>query len=72
MPNCSERNRNAQRSRYYAKHRKYAKNSGKRWSAEDEREITRHSVCDVRLSHKLGRSVQAIQIRRCRIQQEEQ
>lgn len=70
--------------RYYERHpeararsrqRNYAKtqggpNTGKLWtSAEDER-VLAHDITDRELSAELGRSVQAIQVRRVRLTQE--
>lgn len=72
MPTRVRNTRSAQRSRYYAKHRKHAKNAYQRWTADEERGVMERSECDVKLSLKLGRSVQAIQEKRCKINQEEQ
>lgn len=48
-----------------------APNTGKHWtSAEDER-VLAHDITDRELSAELGRSVQAIQVRRVRLTSEE-
>jgi hypothetical protein len=52
----------------YAKTREFAVNDGKIWLKMDERMITASGrPCDRILAKKLGRSVQAIQIRRSRL-----
>lgn len=64
--------RNEQRKRYYAKSSKEAYNNRRLWNYEDLKEIILHRFSDRILSTVLGRSVQAIQIRRSRYFQEEE
>jgi len=58
--------RNKQRKRYY-KQFQNAKNSRKRWSPEDIDEVLFSHPCDRDLSHEIGRSVQAIQVKRSKL-----
>jgi len=69
--------RNAERARYYEKHRHNAKNNGKPYDDFDDQmildrvilsdsgEIVQSNICDVLLAKRLGRSVEAIQVHRC-------
>lgn len=59
--------RNAQRKRYYAKHRKCATNSFRRWSLVERIAIFERKMFDVELSKMLGRSAEAIQVMRCKL-----
>ena len=65
MPkNVNSRTHMKQKARYYEKHRSQAKNSKQRWLIKDNIAVLNHSVSDVELSHLIGRSVMAIQIKR--------
>ena len=61
--------RNRERRRYY-KQFQNAKNSRRRWTLEDMDEIMFSHPCDRDLSRKNGRSVQAIQVKRCQLWKE--
>ena len=63
----SKPTRYRQRKRYYAKHRANATNGGDAWTIEKDQAILRRDMTDAQLSKTIGRSVQAIQIRRSRI-----
>jgi len=67
MPKRVRNTRNEQRSRYYAKHRVNSKNSNQAWTSAEERMVLDHKIPDVELSKNIGRSVEAIQIKRCRL-----
>ena len=54
----------AQKLRYYGKTAGYESRS---WIAEEDCLVLEHSITDTELSHKIERSVAAIQIRRCRL-----
>lgn len=54
---------NAQRMRYYQKTQD-AINSGQRWSDEETELVMKHEMTDTEISKAIGRSVQAIQLRR--------
>lgn len=58
--------RNEYRQRNYAQTQN-APNSGKEWTASEDREVMYSRMTDRELAGKLGRSVQSIQIRRSRI-----
>lgn len=53
--------------RYYKSTQGYARRG---WTEEENRIILEHKRADRELSEQLGRSVQAIQTRRCRLKQE--
>ena len=57
---------NAQKARNYNK-TSNAPNSNLKWCDWEIEMILEHSISDRELSKKLGRSVQSIQIKRCRI-----
>lgn len=58
--------RNAQQLRYHAKHRRHAHNSGYLWTLDEiEAILDPDGPGDVGLSRSLGRSVKAIQVKRC-------
>lgn len=59
--------RNTERKRYYHKYPSYPDVAGKRWSIEDADLILTSKKSDVPLRVVLGRSIQAIQIKRCRL-----
>jgi hypothetical protein len=63
----SLQDRNAQRKRYYRKHRRHALAKYTTWTTADEMQVLQHSVPDVELAAKLGRSVEAIQVKRCKL-----
>ena len=58
--------RNEWRKRNYSKTQN-AKNSYKRWSQDEEELIVNSNLTDFELSQQMGRSVQSIQVRRCRL-----
>ena len=53
-----------QRLKYYRK-TACAKNKSKRWTAEEVEIVMNHEVSDHKISEIIGRSVEAIQQRRC-------
>lgn len=59
--------RNEARAANYAKGRAHATNARQRWTQEEDRAVARHDVPDRVLAERLGRSVQAIQVRRARL-----
>ena len=61
----NDKTRYIQRKRYYAKHRKNKKNARNPWSLIDEKAVLERKISDVALSEQIGRSVEAIQVRRC-------
>jgi len=56
--------RNAGRKRYYQQYQKDNCMEGTRWSMEDIETLLFSDMCDVSLHFLLGRSVEAIQIKR--------
>ena len=60
--------RYAQKSRYYAK-TSNAANRCSKWTNEEIRLITDADLTDSELSQRLGRSVKAIQVKRCKVNQ---
>jgi len=58
--------RNVGRKRYY-KQTQGARNTGKRWSGEDKEEALFSGAPDRDLSREIGRSVAAIQVKRCKL-----
>ena len=54
-----------QKKRYYRKSRKGDYSSYLRWSDQDERLVTASPLTDTELAAKIGRSVAAIQAKRC-------
>lgn len=61
----------AEKQRYREKNGNMGdKNSGKRWSEDDDDLVMRHSIPDRELAVKIHRSIQAIQIRRSRLNAE--
>jgi anti-sigma28 factor (negative regulator of flagellin synthesis) len=69
MPNkaLTKEQRHEQRLRYYAKHREKKPRSRKRVTEEELILIQSKSLSDVSISHKIGRSVEAIQLIRTKI-----
>lgn len=59
--------RNGQRQRYYQKTAKYPK---REWNPEEDEMVLNSSLKDTELSGILQRSVESIQVRRCRLQKE--
>jgi hypothetical protein len=55
------------KSGYYLRHRLNKPNSGQSWLRQEVEMILAHKIKDVTLSILLGRSVQAIQVRRSKI-----
>jgi len=54
-----------QKARYYAKHRHTL---GRRpWKSEEIATVMAHAISDVELARKLGRSVQAIHVKRAKV-----
>lgn len=58
--------RNEWRKRNYSKTQN-AKNNYKRWSPDEEELIINSNLTDFELSQQIGRSVQSIQVRRCKL-----
>lgn len=58
--------RNAERKRYYAK-TSYSVNHNNPWTDEEVDIILKHEMTDMEISEKIGRSVQAIQLKRYNI-----
>jgi hypothetical protein len=58
------------KARYYRKHRMGKINSRVKWTGPDIKIIMEHKIPDVALSKLLGRSVQAIQIKRNEVKYE--
>lgn len=56
--------RNGERIKYY---RKTAVHPRKRWTVEDDAKVLAHDITDTELSKIIKHSVEAIQIRRCRL-----
>jgi hypothetical protein len=69
MPQCKPENRNAQRMRNYHK-TKNARNSRSRWTASEIELLHDNNMTDRELSAEIGRSVQAIQVKRYYINKE--
>jgi len=61
--------RNASRKRYYKQFQRNAIKKGKRWTYDEIDLILMSNDTDRKLQKELGRSVQAIQIKRCRFWQ---
>lgn len=59
--------RNSQRKGNYAKGRIYANSRKKRYSDEELEMVLDHSIADIELAKRIGRSVQSIQIKRSRL-----
>jgi hypothetical protein len=59
--------RNKERRENYASSRKNATGGYRFWTQQEDREVIAHAISDRELSRKIGRSVQAIQIRRSRL-----
>lgn len=59
--------RNASKQRNYAKSVKNARNKRNPYSDEENKMILEHSISDNELSKIIGRSVKAIQLKRCRL-----
>lgn len=59
--------RNEIRAANYAQTRVNARNAREPWSQEEDRQVAAKAVPDRTLSERLGRSVQAIQVRRTRL-----
>ena len=60
----SPKARYTQRLRYYRRGRRHNHNNGKIWTREDLEAIHSTELSDKELSKKLGRSLQAIQVKR--------
>ena len=58
---------NEMKKRNYHISTKYAVNNKMPWTKEEEKLILEHSMTDRQLAQKLGRSVQAIQVRRSKL-----
>ena len=56
--------RKASKKRYYIKHRKHDRNRHVRWTEGECRLLLDHSMLDVQLSKMLGRSLQALHVKR--------
>ena len=56
-----------ERKKYYAKHRLNTINSYRRWCKTDEELVLKHEEYDVVLKKFLGRSVEAIQLKRYKL-----
>ena len=56
--------RNKERIKYY---RKTAIHPKKPWTKEDDAKVLAHEITDTELSKRIKHSVEAIQIRRCRL-----
>ena len=54
-----------QRLKYYRK-TAHAENKNKRWTAEEIEIVMNHEVSDHKISKIIGRSVEAIQLKRCK------
>ena len=73
MPNRKKRYKDMERfreTRYSQRKRYYAKTAGYTphpWTLEEDKLVLEHSVTDTALSQIIGRSVSAIQHRRCRL-----
>ena len=63
----SDKARYRQRKRYYLKHEAGATMKGKPWDIHEDVMVLDRKTSDVELSRELGRSVRAIQIKRCRL-----
>ncbi len=63
--------RNAQRKKYYNKHSVYRQNRYARWTKDQDSIVLDHKISDVQISKKIGKSVQAVQLRRCRLKKYE-
>jgi len=59
--------RNKQRKSNYKKGRIHARSGKQRWSAEEIKTLLLFTGSDFELSYKINRSVEAIQIKRCRL-----
>lgn len=59
--------RYADKARYYTRMRKGATNTGRRWKGEDVELILNSPLTDRELSRQLGRSVEAIQVKRAKV-----
>ena len=58
------------RNRYYRKHAKDKANAKAPWRQVPEKLVLRHKLKDVQLSNLLGRSVKAIQTKRCKLKKQ--
>jgi hypothetical protein len=68
MPkNLSPTTRYRQRKRYYAKHRQNATNGYQPWTIHADRLVAAHEMRDVDIAASIGRSVEAIQMRRFKL-----
>ena len=59
----------ASKKRYYDKH-SYSPNGWRRWTPEEIRMCLDHSISDVELSKRIGKSVRAIQVKRHNLKKE--
>lgn len=58
--------RNGYNKRYYDA-RQYCTNRKARWTDEDIQIVMEHKIPDTAIARKIGRSVKAVQIMRCRM-----
>ena len=58
---------NEEKKRYYSKSARDAYNFKKQWTHEEDNLVLKHEISDAELAKQIGRSVQAIQIRRSRL-----
>lgn len=58
--------RNEWRKRNYSKTQN-AKNGYKRWSPDEEELVVNSNLTDFELAQQIGRSVQSIQVKRCKL-----
>ena len=66
-PNAARLERNKQRRRNYARSANYIPSE---WTAKEDALVIEHSISDRELSVLIHHSVQAIQVRRCRLKKE--
>ena len=62
---------NEQKKRNYKQTVRNAHNYKKQWTKEEEKMILDHNISDRELAEQLGRSVQAIQVRRSKLKANE-
>ena len=58
--------RNSERRKYYAKSQCYREGDKRRWDSWEVGLVLAHDIPDIELAKKLRRSVQAIQVKRCK------
>lgn len=59
--------RYADKKNYYARGRDGDRNSGNRWTSAEMDLAMDHSISDRELAQKLGRSIQAVQVKRAKM-----